>query len=99
MIAQFNTKNFVYFIVATLVVVTLADQLQAIQSDTLRAPLQGVKREVFSYMFAIKVAAVVVGSAFSLMKQSLAPFGIGAGIFAGMQFFDTVIGDGAAALI
>ena len=99
MTTQLNTKNLVYFAMATLMVVTFADQLQAIQSDTLRAPLQGIKREVFSYMFAIKVAAVVVGSAFALMKQSLAPFGVGAGIFAGAQFFDTVIGDGAAALI
>lgn len=99
MITQFNSKNLVYFVIVTLVVVTFADQLQAIQCDTLRAPLQGVKREVFSYMFAIKVAAVVVGSAFALIKQSLAPFGVGAGIFVGAQFFDTVIGDGAAALI
>ena len=99
MTSQFNTKNFIYFALATLVIVSFADQLQAIQSDTLRAPLQGIKREVFSYMFAIKVAAVVVGSVFALMKQSLGPFGIGAGIFAGAQFFDTVIGDGAAALI
>jgi hypothetical protein len=50
-------------------------------------------------MFAIKTTAVVVGSVFAIMKQSVTPFGIGAGIFAGAQFFDTIIGDGAAALI
>lgn len=94
-----NLRDLVYFVIVALIVITFADQLQAIQSDALRAPLQGVKKEVFSYMFAIKVAAVVVGSAFALAKQSLAPFGVGAGIFAGAQFFDTVIGDGAAALI
>lgn len=94
-----NFKNLVYFAIAILVVIAFADQLQAIQSDTLRAPLQEVKKEVWSYMFAIKTTAVVVGSIFAVMKQSVMPFGIGAGIFAGAQFFDTVIGDGAAALI
>jgi hypothetical protein len=94
-----NTKNFVYFAIATLVIVAFADQLQAVQSDTLRAPLQSVKKEIWSYMFAIKATSVVVGSAFALMKQSIAPFGIGAGIFAGAQFFDSLIGDGSAALI
>lgn len=99
MTIQSNPKNFLYFALATLVIVVFADQLQAIQSDTLRAPLQNVKKEVWSYMFAIKTTAVVVGSVFAIMKQSVTPFGIGAGIFAGAQFFDTIIGDGAAALI
>ena len=99
MTIQSNLKNFLYFALATLVIVVFAGQLQAIQSDTLRAPLQNVKKEVWSYMFAIKTTAVVVGSVFAIMKQSVTPFGIGAGIFAGAQFFDTIIGDGAAALI
>jgi hypothetical protein len=94
-----NFKNLIYFTIAILLIVAFADQLNAIQSDTLRAPLQEVKKEVWSYMFAIKTTAVVVGSIFAVMKQSVMPFGIGAGIFAGAQFFDTVIGDGAAALI
>ncbi len=84
---------------AALVIVGFADQLQAIESESLRAPLQGVKKEIFSYMFVIKIAAVVVGAAFSIMKQVLSPLGIGAGVFIGIQFFDHLIGDGSTALI
>lgn len=94
-----NFKNYFYFAIAILLMVAFSDQLQAIQSDTLRAPLQNVKKEVWSYMFAVKTTAVVVGSIFAVVKQSIMPFGIGAGIFAGTQFFDTLIGDGAGALI
>lgn len=96
---QTNFKNYLYFTIAILLIVAFADQLHAIQSDTLRAPLQNVKKEVWSYMFAVKTTAVVVGSIFAVVKQSIMPFGIGAGIFAGAQFFDTLIGDGAGALI
>ena len=96
---QTNFKNYLYFAIVIVLMVAFSDQLSAIQSDTLRAPLQNVKKEVWSYMFAVKAAAVVVGAAFALIKQSLAPFGIGAGIFGGIQFFDTVLGDGSAALI
>ena len=93
------TKNFACLVLAILVIIVAAAQLQAIPTDALKVPLQTVKKEVWSYMFAVKAAAVVVGAAFALIKQSLAPFGIGAGIFGGIQFFDTVLGDGSAALI
>ena len=96
---QTNFKNYLYFAIAILLIAAFADQLHAIQSDTLRAPLQNVKKEVWSYMFAVKTTAVVVGSIFAVVKQSIMPFGIGAGIFAGAQFFDTLIGDGAGVLI
>jgi hypothetical protein len=48
---------------------------------------------------AVKIAAVATGSAFAVMKQSLTPFGVGAGITAGIHFFDKFIGDGSGALI
>lgn len=96
---QSNFKNYCYLTIAILLTIAFFDQLQAIQSDTLRAPLQNVKKEVWSYMFAVKTTAVVVGSIFAIVKQSIMPFGIGAGIFAGTQFFDTLIGDGSAAVI
>ena len=96
---QTNFKNYLYFAIVIVLMVAFSDQLSAIQSDTLRAPLQNVKKEVWSYMFAVKTTAVVVGSIFAVVKQSIMPFGIGAGIFAGTQFFDTLIGDGAGAMI
>lgn len=74
-------------------------ELHAVSVDALRAPMQNLKTEVFSWLFAIKIAAAAVGGAFSLMQQSLTPFGVGAGIAAGIHFFDKYIGDGSAMLI
>jgi hypothetical protein len=71
----------------------------ALELVSLQEPMKGLKKEVFSWMFGVKIAAVAVGSAFAIMKQSLVPFGVGAGITAGIQFFDKLIGDGAAVLI
>ena len=75
------------------------DTLQAVPLDTLREPMKAMKKEVWSYMFAIKVGAAIVGAIGSAIQSSLTPLGIGAGITAGIHFFDGVIGDGAAALI
>ena len=66
----------------------------------LRAPMQTLKTDIFTgWMWGIKVIAVAVGSIFAVMHQSITPFGIGAGIGAGIHFFDAYLGDGAAALI
>ena len=77
----------------------ITPELQAISVDALKVPMQNLKTEVFSWLFAIKVAAAAVGGAFSLVQQSLTPFGVGAGIAAGIHFFDKYIGDGSAILI
>ncbi len=61
--------------------------------------LNTLKKEVFSWLFAVKVASVAVGSVFAVAKQSLMPFGIGAGIAVGIQVFDKVIGEASGALI
>ena len=92
-------KNLFYFALGTLVIVAFSDQLQAIPLDTLREPMKAMKKEVWSYMYVIKVAATVVGGIFSVVQQSLTPLGIGAGITAGITFFDGVVGDGSTALI
>ncbi len=68
--------------------------------EDLRAPMQALKTNIFTgWMWGIKVIAVAVGSIFSIMHQSVTPFGIGAGIGAGIHFFDTYLGDGGAVLI
>lgn len=94
-----NTKNLIYFTIATLVIVAFSEQLQAIPLESLREPMQNMKKEVWSYMFVIKVAAAVGGAVFSVVQQSLMPLGLGAATSAGIHFFDGMIGDGAAALI
>ncbi len=71
----------------------------AISVGELKVPMKELKEEVFSWLFAIKVAAAAVGGAFSLVQQSLTPFGVGAGIAAGIHFFDKYIGDGSTMLL
>jgi len=74
-------------------------EVHAVVED-LRAPMQALKTNIFTgWMWGIKVVAVAVGSIFAVVQQSITPFGIGAGIGAGIHFFDTYLGDGAAVLI
>jgi len=95
---EFSNSLMVSLCLAALVVFNV-DSLQAVPLDTLRAPMTAMKNEVWSYMFAIKVGAAIVGAIGSAVQSSLTPLGIGAGIAAGIHFFDGVIGDGSAALI
>ncbi|MBP9752192.1 MAG: hypothetical protein KBD31_00050 [Proteobacteria bacterium] len=77
----------------------LSTKAFGISVDSLKAPMQELKKEAFSWMFAVKVAAGVVGAAFSVARQSVTPFGIGAGVVAGIHFFDKYIGDGSSMLL
>ena len=43
-----SLKNLVYFMLVALVSVGFADRLSAIESESLRPALQGVKKEVWS---------------------------------------------------
>lgn len=96
--SKLSTQILVSLCLTALVLVSV-DSLQAVPLDTLRAPMTAMKNEVWSYMFAIKVGAAIVGAIGSAVQSSLTPLGIGAGIAAGIHFFDGVIGDGSAALI
>jgi predicted RecA/RadA family phage recombinase len=88
-----------YVLVGGLVTYAITDTAWAIGAEDLKVATAALKKEVFDWLFVIKIAAVAVGSAFAVAKQSLTPFGIGAGIAAGVQFFNTAIGDGSAALL
>ncbi len=87
------------FLSVIMLIVFSIDSLLAVEVAELRAPMQGLKKEIWSYMYPIKLAAVAIGSVLSVTQQSLMPFGVGAAIGGGIQFFDTVLGDGSAALI
>lgn len=77
----------------------LSTHVFGISVQDLKAPMQDLKNEAFSWMFAVKIAAGVVGAAFSVARQSVTPFGIGAGVVAGIHFFDKYIGDGSSLLL
>jgi hypothetical protein len=55
MTSQFNTKNFIYFALATLVIVSFADQLQAIQSDTCVPPYKTLKKKCGAICLPLKL--------------------------------------------
>jgi hypothetical protein len=95
-----NTKNFVYFAIATLLIVAFSETLQAVPLESLREPMKAMKNEIWSYMFAIKIGAAVMGCIMSVLNSSLTPLGLGIGISAAIQFFDSIIvNDAAAALV
>lgn len=77
----------------------LSSDAFGISTTELKEAMQNLKTEAFSWMFAVKIAAGVVGAAFSVARQSVTPFGIGAGVVAGIHFFDKYIGDGASLLL
>lgn len=79
--------------------VIISAQAFGISVDSLKSPMQDLKKEAFSWMFAVKVAAGVMGAALSVARQSVTPFGIGAGVVAGIHFFDKFIGDGSSMLL
>ncbi len=69
----------------------------AVTVEALREPMRGLKTEVFGgWMYAAKIGACTVGAVLSVMRNTLVPFGIGAGVLAGIIFFDRYLGDGAA---
>ena len=92
----FAKYTFIIFLISS---ICFNYDCHAISLDALKTPMTELKKEVFSWMFGVKIAAVAVGSAFAVMKQSLVPFGVGAGITAGIHFFDKLIGEASAVLI
>ncbi len=87
------------FLSVMMLIIFNIDSVLAVEIADLRAPMQNLKKEIWSYMYPIKLAAVAIGAVLSVTQQSLMPFGVGAAIGGGIQFFDTVLGDGSAALI
>ena len=69
-------------------------------TQELQPAMQNLKENIFDgWLWAVKIVAVAVGSAFAIAHQSLTPFGIGAGIGAGIHFFGVYLGDGSTMLI
>ena len=96
--SEFSGRLLVGLCLAALVIFNI-DALQAIPLDTLREPMKAMKKEVWSYMFPVKIAAAVMGLVMSAVQANLMPLGVGLGVAAGVHFFDGMIGDGSAALI
>ena len=61
----------------------------AMTVDTLKAPLEEVRKELFgTWMMAVKVGSGVSGIVFSVARGSLIPLGMGVGLSAGIHLYD-----------
>ena len=65
--------------------------------ETLKAPVKALKADIFGgWMVPVQIGGIVAAIIFSFAKQSLLPFGIGAGTVAGINFFDSYLGTAAS---
>jgi type IV secretory pathway VirB2 component (pilin) len=65
--------------------------------EALQAPVRNLKTTVFGgWMMPVQILGLACAGGMSFFKQSLVPFGVGVGTVAGINFFDTYLGDGAA---
>lgn len=65
--------------------------------DALQAPIRTLKSNIFGgWMIPVQILGLACSGAMSFFKQSLVPFGVGIGTVAGINFFDSYLGDGAA---
>ena len=91
----FKIKIFLSFCTATLFFMC-ADPAFAVTITKLQEPIRDLKSEIFGgWMMVVKIAAAAAGIILSAFRGSLAPFGIGAGISAGIHMFDKYLGSGA----
>lgn len=98
-VIESETFRFWLFLSVMMLIVFNIDSVSAGVVDNLREPMKALKSEVWSYTNVIVIAAALIGAAGSAVKGSPAPFASGIAVAAGLTFFDSVIGDGSAALI
>jgi len=90
-------KTFVLFMGCALAVVLYSDPTWAVTIESLQEPIKNLKTEIFSgWMMVVKICAATAGIVLSAFRGSLAPFGIGARLSAGIHLYDKYLGDGAA---
>jgi hypothetical protein len=77
-----------------------ANSLQAagVHAD-LVASMEGMKSQLWSFLYPVQISSVVVGAAFAVARQSIMPLGIGVGITVGSKFLESIIGKADGALI
>lgn len=74
----------------------MTDPTFAVTVARLQEPIQNLKTEIFSgWMMVVKICAATAGIVLSAFRGSLAPFGIGAGLSAGIHLYDKYLGTGA----
>lgn len=89
-------KTFFVAMVSMAAVMLLLDPSFAVTVAKLQDPIKDLKTEIFGgWMMVVKIGAAAAGIVLSAFRGTLAPFGIGAGISAGIILFDKYLGNGA----
>ena len=69
----------------------------AVTVTELLEPIKQLKEEIFGgWMMVVKICAATAGIVMSAFRGSLTPFGIGAGLSAGIHLYDKYLTDGAS---
>jgi predicted RND superfamily exporter protein len=69
----------------------------AVTVTELIEPIKHLKTEIFGgWMTVVKICAAASGIVLSVFRGSLVPFGIGAGLAAGIHLYDGYLGEGVA---
>ena len=90
-------KKMLFVIMSTTAVfLIITEPSFAVTIQKLQEPIKDLKSEIFGgWMMVVKIGAAAAGIVLSAFRGSLAPFGIGAGISAGIILFDKYLGTGA----
>lgn len=84
-------------VLAFLLLFIINNTTWAVTVTELVEPIKHLKTEIFSgWMTVVKICAAASGIILSAFRGSLVPFGIGAGLAAGIHLYDSYLGDGAA---
>ncbi|WP_010303943.1 hypothetical protein [Candidatus Odyssella thessalonicensis] len=98
-LVSFN-RSFFYVTVGLMVALSMIDCADAITVQSLKAPIQELKKEIFGgWMFVVQIISAVGGIVISVIAQSLKPLGWGGATAVTAHFYDKYIGDGKSGLI
>ncbi len=82
-------------VLAFLLLFIINNTTWAVTVTELIEPIKHLKTEIFSgWMTVVKICAAASGIVLSAFRGSLVPFGIGAGLAAGIHLYDGYLGTG-----
>ncbi len=94
---SYTTSLPTLWMVGILVSCVLINPSFGVTIEALQEPVKALKSTIFGgWMMPVQILGLACAGALSFFKQSLVPFGVGIGTVAGINFFDSYLGDGAA---
>lgn len=89
-----HIKNYFFALLIFILFLIATDPTWAVTVNELIQPIQDLKSEIFNgWMTVVKICAAASGIIMSAFRGSLVPFGIGAGLSAGIHLYDSYLTD------